>query len=336
MLRFRNYAHGSLVAGAAAEGNGILVGWQGEGDITRTRLVALATQAGIPLGWLPSPKDPAVQLTRAVRAVAGGLYNCERAKKMHARVGEREWSSRWSLVRRVDDAGMMPVAGEKFGTIVLVVTLYVTRDADGERSAELDFDAPDPALIASVRAEYDTRIGAERYVASDITRWLAETIRYYLDGVRYGGNWYVPRQHRMLAEAICQTFQAAGWGRSWMSPPLPIATSDQLARGVANGLQGEVGDVVGEIAHLRDLAKADGKVDIGERAATSAMIRLRGIGERIVAYADMLGETLVEECRFTIHDAMVDLDGVLGAHDFEREWSEVATARAQREAQAAA
>lgn len=310
--------NGNLVAGAAAECHGVLVGWSGRGDLTQGALFAIADAAGIPRAWCPRAKDAAVQLTRAVRAAAGSLYNAEQAR----RDGESDWSSRWMLVSRTVAGDLAPTAGAAYGEIALVVTLY-----DTASGPELVFDSAHTTLIEKVSTEFHARIASARYVAADVTKWLGEILRFRMDAVRYGGNWYVPRNRRAIAESICETLRESGWGTDWITPALPIATSTQLALGVCIALEKEVDDVIKDLVAARKEARDTDREDIGTRAAETFMVRLRGVGERVIAYSFHLGPELESTVRNRIHDAMVELDTVLGGVSFESEWGKVIEAR---------
>lgn len=314
----KSMTHGNLVAGAAAEGHGVLVGWSGRGEITRARLVEIADMAGIPREWCPRAKDAAVQLTRAVRVAAASLYNAEQARRDE----NTDWDACWMLVTRTVDGDV--AAGATFGQVALVASLYET-----PAGHELVIDTTNDVLGATVRREFEARVAAERYVAADVTAWLSDILRYRLDAVRYGGNWYVPRVWRSLAESICTTLQESGWGVNWMAPALPIATSAQLSMGLALGLEAEVDEILADLAKDRERARSGGKRDdIGPRAAETFMVRLRGVGERVVAYAAILGADLESDVRDRIHDAMVELDALLeGGVSIEAEWRKVVDAR---------
>lgn len=299
-----------VVAGAGADGHGVLSGWRGEGGMTRGELASLAERAGLPTEWLPSPKDADVQLARAVKAVAQATGMTDRQEKKRNRqvVEVVEWSARWLLI--TTSTGDERVAGGAYGNVALVVTLV-----DGDAGPELTFDCPNPALVDQVREEFNMRVGAERYVASDITNWLTDVHRFRLEAVRYGFGWYVPRVHRAQAEAICQTFWTeARWGECWMDPPLPVATSAQLAMGISNGLIAEVAEVFADLIRQREILRAkrdDQTADIGPRAAENFMVRLTRIGARVCAYDTILGASGTAACKESIHDIMVELDTVL-------------------------
>jgi hypothetical protein len=300
--------HGQLVAGAAAEGHGILVGWTGAGDMTRAQMGERIDAAGVPREWMWDAKDPGVQLTRAVRAASGNEYNCEQEKKKESQVAEaREWSSRWMLVSRsvtANEGGTR--VGQTFGNVALCVTLYTDKP-----DPELVFDeGADEELIERVRAEFTSRIGEQRYVASDVSRWIKETLRKRLDAARYGGNWYVPRIHRATAERLVDAFK--NWGSDWMDPPLPIASSDQLAKGLANGFKRDVDDILGTLeAQRKERRKNDPEAEIGEVAAQSFITKLRGVLERCHHYSVLLGDDCVNDVRERVRVAMTELSAAL-------------------------
>jgi hypothetical protein len=300
-----------VVAGAGADGHGVISGWRGEGGMTRAELADLATRAGLPVEWLPAPKDASAQLGRAVKAVAQATGMSDRQEKKRNRqvVDTVDWDSRWLLI--TNDVTEAKVAGGTYGTVALVVTLMTNLAG----AAELTFDCESTSLIEQVQTEFDMRVGAERYVASDITNWLTDVHRFRLEAVRYGFGWYVPRVHRAQAEAICSVFwNEARWGECWMDPPLPVATSAQLAMGIANGLIAEVGEVFADLVRQRDILRTkrdDITADIGPRAAENFMVRLTRIGTRVCAYDGILGTAGTAACKESIHDIMVELDNVL-------------------------
>ncbi len=250
-----------------------------------------------------------MQLTRAVQAVAQSGYRAECDRKQDQQiVEERDWASRWMLTTRT--TGETPRAGGKRGDIALVVTMYNDR---GE--TELVFDCADDALVARVREEYEARIGAVQFTGSDITRWLNEVHREHLGAVRYGFGWYVPRRTRQIAEQICTVFwNEEHWGDAWCDPPLPVASTEQLAMGISNGLVAEVAEVMADLIKMREKirpTKGDPKADIGPRAAETFMIRFARVGAHVVTFTHLLSADHLAHCREAIHDAMVELDTVL-------------------------
>lgn len=310
----------TFVAGEGADGHGVFCGWSGLGDMTRADLVDLATTCELPIAWLPEPKDPSAQLSRAIRGIVGNAYAAQCIAKRGG----------WILTSKQPDGETLPKPGETYGEVVLVATLKREKIEGQDPIVTLEIDTSIESLGAALRAAYDDAIGTERYAASDITQWLSRVFRDELDAVRYGGIWYVPRRYRTIAEMIVAVFSTR-WGRNWMSPPVPVATGAQLATGFAIALQGEVDDVCAEFARLREQARANGKPDIGHRGAESVMVRLRRVGERIAGYEDCLTEDQATECRSRLHDAMVDLDGILGAADFNAEWTAIVKSRAERQ-----
>lgn len=100
-----------------------------------------------------------------------------------------------------------------------------------------------------------------------------------------------------------------------------IATSAQLALGLANGLADEAGEIASEIRDAREKAIAANRADVGERAAETFAARLRDVGRRMATYAMLLGETGLHACHVAFCDAAIELTSVLPALDPEAEWS---------------
>lgn len=321
---------GNLVAGAAAEGYGVIVGWYGEGQRTRAELAERLTSAQLPSDWLPDAKEPKVQLSRAVNVAAGDQYTMEQEKKRDAQLAEtREWTSRWMLVRRtatnaVNDSRV----GQRFGEIACVVTLYTDNP-----QPELVFDeGSEPELVEAIRADFWARIESATYTAGDVSNWLRQLVKTRLDGVRIGGNWYVARPKRELIERLAATLDG-WWGCDWLNPPMPVATGEQLASGLARGLTDEVNDELRKLELARDKARSEGKADVTPKAATSMQLRLRTVLERIAAYEALLGDALVARCRDAVKTVMLDLDKLIEGSDlverFAAVWDEIRLAAKQ-------
>lgn len=302
---------GQLVAGAIAEGHGITFGWTGKGDKTHAEMTEIVTLAGLPAAWMPDVKEPGVQLSRAVKAAAAGEFNCEQEKASDVQVvEERKHASRWMLVRRALDG--RATVGAKFGDIALVVTLYTDSPIP-----ELVFDDNgDVELQDKVRAEFNARIGSQRYVAADITKWLQRTIKERLGGAKLGSNWYVPRAHRATAERIVSTLDGK-WGSDWNNPPLPIASCAQLAAGLARSLREDVDDVLSKLEAQRKVARDAGREDVGEKAAGTFELRFIEIMRRIAAYGELLGEQHVASCRARVKQAQLELTNIIEVVDLD-------------------
>lgn len=295
--------HGEMVAGAVAEGHGVLVGWTGKGPRTLAELTAMAVDADVPADAMPKPRDASAHARRAVQAFARGevtIYTEDRGRK-------------WRLERPV--AGAQP--GEKSGEVALVATLV------GDSTLEC---TGDETLSIQVRAEFARLVDGQIFDAGEITTWLVDDVlKGVCNAAKYGGNWYVARRYRALAERVTSTFDGK-WGRDWMNPALPIATTQQLAQGLARGLANEIDTIIAEVEEKRNDAKGKGKDDIGAGAATTAMNKLRKAAERVVAYGSLLGEQLVADCRDRIRVEMEALaaltdDGI--ATRFALVWEEI-------------
>lgn len=313
------------VAGHSAAGHGILTGWRGWRDMTHDRLVDISTLAEIPRDWLPKVKDAAVQLGRAMQAVAGNRYWAERVRRVSDDEGNLPtWDCSWRLVRRgsSDDGAQ---AGDATAVVSLVVKLYDTEDGAPLLTFERDeSDFRTEPLQQEVREAFDRRIGEQRYTASDITKWLGDTLRRRLGAVRYGGNWYVPYKvvdpfgdnpwnYRDRAERLIEVMRESGWGSHYMYPALPIATSPQLSLGLSLGLQDEVAEVMTTLEAARKQARENGRPDIGENAVTSYRAKLEEINARVYEKRDLLGPERTTETLNVLADAHILLDSILEA-----------------------
>lgn len=303
--------HGNVVAGAVAEGNGILTHWTGADELTRGKLVELATAAELPDSWLPKAKSAETQAHLAVTTVARELkLDAKREKKTHKDAGAA-YDTRW----RITDASTAGNdAGQSAGSITLVVTL---------NEGELTF-AGDEDIATKVTAAYKDLTDREVLQAGHVTTWLGGILRDRLGGVKYGGCWYVPVATRPAAEKIINAF-APAWGTDWMNPPTPIATSEQLARGIANGLAAEVDNTLRELA--KDGSKCKGG-KVGETAAITYLRRFKDHGAKALAFGHLLGEKLVKEVKTKIATATAQLDGLIDdgmgtVKRFELIWEEL-------------
>lgn len=281
---------GDLIAGAVATGHGVLVSWSGKGELTRAQIVSLVAAAGCPADWAPAARTAHAQAGAALDTLNGRGYVVRAARSGGKTAAERGYKARWT-VGAITHGG---VVGGQLGTTVLVATLSL----DGR--LELDGDA---TLAAEVRVEFDRRTGGEVVGSADVTAWLRSVLVGHLGAVRLGGSYYVPRASVDQAVALCQEV-ATVWGCDWMLPALPIATSDQLRAGLANGLAAEAQDVLDELEAQRAAATKDGKSEIGSRAAATLLAKLIKVQDRAAGYAALLGEKETARVRGAIGKAV--------------------------------
>lgn len=304
--------HGDVVAGAVAEGNGILTHWSGSGPLTRGKIADLATVAGLPETWLPKPREPKTQANLAVKGVAAEekLTVIVEKRGKDWRKADVAYDARW----RVIAPSVTGEAGEAAGTISLVVTLD---------EGALSFTG-DETIAAKIEDAFAGLVADEIFQAGHVTAWLSEVLKDRLGGVKYGGCWYVPKETRETAERLINAVSAE-WGSDWMNPPTPIATSAQLARGIANGLAAEVDVTLFQLGRDNE-ACVTGK--IGEKAAVTYLRKFKAHAARVAAFEQLLGEALVKESKKKVEDAIEKLDGLLDdglgtAKRFELIWEEV-------------
>lgn len=309
-------AHGELIAGAAAVGHGILTGWEGRGDIDREKLVNIVTASDVPQSWLPAVKDPAVQIGRAVQHVAGTSYLAKPVRKPKAVTGTDPvtWDSRWTLVTRpmANDA---VIPGAKYGTVALVVTLYA-----GDTGPTLVFernqsDERTLTLQDAVTTQFESRIAQQRYTAADVTKWLGDVLYRRLGAIRYGGNWYVPRESKDVAEQLLNTVRESGWGVNWLYPALPIMASPQLSLGLSIELAKEVDALMMQMNFAREAARENGREDIGGRACDGWQAKFGAVYDRITLRESqgLLVKEDADRAKSVVADALILIDSIRDA-----------------------
>lgn len=277
-----------LIAGAAAAGQGVLVGWGGAGELTRGQIVAALESAGLPVEWAPASKSAKAQAAKAADVLTsdGFLVRADR-DFTKTRVGGQR--SRWTAGRISHGAA----TGEAFGRIV---TSIVLRTDD---SLQIEGEGAERIL-----AEYKRLRDGEIFGSADITEWLRGALRTHLRAVKLGGNFYIPRKGAGDAERLCEAVKATGWGTDWTLPALPIASSGQLQRGLADGIKAEAAAVLVELATARAALVGTERTEVGGRAAATLLAKLRTVGERAKDYSVLIGSVMTKDVRNAIMAAV--------------------------------
>lgn len=288
---------GDIVAGAVAEGHYVLLGWGGTSGLTRGALVDALTAIGR-ASLAPSAPNARAQAGAIVAGLARQRLDVRSAPCTVA--GQHKWT-----VGKVNHTGAV---GDKYGDILLHVTLT---------GAVLTYTG-DSALGEPIVAAYNARLAAEVYKSSDVTQWLVGILRWRLQGIKFGAlGWLIPARHATEAQMLCTAVQSTKFGTDWMLPALPVATSDQLRDGIARGLTEEVTDLMGKLATERATAATSRSEtrsgEIGPKRAQTFLTELRAIRGRVVSYGQILGERRVAAAATVIRNAIVELEGLLGA-----------------------
>lgn len=274
-----------LVAGAKVDGAGIFLGFGGLGSLTRASIAAVLAEAGLPAEWLPAAKSAHAQAGRAVGELNGLGYivRAARVAKTDPVGVARTWKARWT----VGVADSAAVIGGRFGRTVLTVTL------GGGNELRVEGD---PGLAARVLSDFNASVEGEIYAAADVTAWLHHTLVSRFRAARVGGNWYVRAKYAVDAERLL-TVIARGWGRDWLLPAIPMATSEQLAAGLVKNFAAEADAVLKEYSDELAEAQKHGKGEIGSKRAQTLHTALKDLAERATGYASMLGDRHVAELR---------------------------------------
>lgn len=309
--------HGSIVAGAVADGHGVLVGWSGKGRLTRGALLDAIALLAVKA---PQATSARAQAGRVMSDLTGLGYVVRVAREGAGQANHTMWT-----VGRVNHRSAV---GAELGSVEMRATLR----PDGTISTE-----GNEGLGLQVQAKYAALVEGEIYQAGDITSWLGRTLSVAYDAVRFGVGWYVPARHAAHAAELCATVSKI-WGTDWIVPALPVATSDQLRDGIVRGLTSEVDALMARLATERATADAaakakDGRAssvgDIGPKRGQTFLHELRGIGARIVAYGQILGEERLASAQEQVRQAVAELETVLGddysgiAARFAGVWDEI-------------
>lgn len=289
-----NLTRGAIVAGAAAEGFGALVSWDGLREQTRATHLAIAKAHGVePL----KPQSLHAQLGVAVRG-----WN-QRGYVVRATMRTKGAAGYDFKVRYVIGTPNFKTGDDSLGDKVLTVTL----ENDG---ATVTYDAhtsEGSALVPGIKAEVERLCAGEVYKAGAITDWLVGYLSSQHAAVRCWGGYYVRRASVPAVEAFLQAVKDSGWGRNWGLPALPIATSAQLLSGLSNGLIEECNAVLAELDAKRHAAIEAGKLDVSPGTAAALLVKLDKVSEKCKAHAELLGsahvadvQRCINECRETL------------------------------------
>jgi hypothetical protein len=265
----------------------VLVGFAGRGEMTRGELCSVLTGAGFPVDWAPSAKSAHAQAGRIILALNNSGYVSRFDKS--ARASDATYKARWFVAK---GRGDLQVGGSA-ATVVLTAVLS---DSD---ELQLSFDRGNGTAVAlaqSIRKEFLDAMAAETYSATDVSTWIKSTLVSRFRAAQLGGTWYVRRQHAAEAEKLLTAFKRHGWGQAWLLPALPVASSDQLRQGIADGFADEVNEVLAEYREKREEARAERK-EMSSRTATTLHGKLEALARRCVGFAALLGPSFVEPLR---------------------------------------
>jgi hypothetical protein len=275
---------GDIVAGARADASGVLVGWAGEGEMTRARIIQALAEAGVPEVWGPRSKSARSHVGVAIDRLAssGMVPRAERSRGSDAR-----YTARWNVaVLDVARSGALP--GDATGTLAITFTLV---------DETLTFESTPGArsVAEGTVAEFQRMLADEVYKAGEVTDWLRGLLRERCHAVKFGGVWYVPARQAGVAEAVCTAVSTA-WGTDWLLPVMPVASTDEVRHGLAKGLHREAAEVARLWEDTRLAAAAAGKA-VGARAAGTAFKRITEVAERVRGFSQVLEVPELESLR---------------------------------------
>jgi hypothetical protein len=290
-----------VTAGASAEGSGALTGWNGLGSLTRSEILAALDEAGLPASWAPRSKSPVGHAGKAISALSGYGYIVRRARSASWRDASaadraqadasgdvvitkvRAYRARWTVAA---SSAADATIGESAGRVVLTAEL---RDGSDELVLE-----GDTRLAAEVSEHYRTLRDGDVFDAGDVTHWLRGVLVRECGATRYAMGYYVPQGGRERAAKLAAAM-AHRWGANWASPPLPVATSDELRAGIARAFTDEVQGVARSLETAREAARREDKAEISAGVAARLLRELGDVDARTATYLALCGQEVLAE-----------------------------------------
>jgi hypothetical protein len=291
---------GNVVAGAAAEGNYIMVGFAGGGELTVPFVRDLLTGLNFDRSFFPEGKSDHYHAGKAVSRVNHSGCISRAVSKGRQRNG-REWQSvvaRWKV-----GSAHTEHRDSRFGDRLFYVDLM--------KNGELRFTYADANNVFAhevaerVENEYKRCRAEETLRSTDVGDWLKSLLVNRWNGAKLGGNWVVPREHAAECERLLDAV-SMHWGNDWMMPPIPIASGQAVAKGLARGFISDVNDLFTRLANQRAPMLERGS-DLGPQAAATFLAKLMNIAERARTYAEVLGPDGLVEVRARARDLITEL-----------------------------
>lgn len=285
-----------VVAGQAADGAGGLVCWAGMGALGRPAILAALSEAGLPVDWAPVAVTSKAHAGDAIRRLnsRGYIVRAARRADLQAKTGVRPmWDARWIVARSHAASGEV---GGSAGTVEVAIEL---------RGEAISFEGDD-ALASEVREIFNALRAEEVYQAGDVTVWLGRVLCREMGATKLGLGHYVPAAQRARANALCAAMMIR-WGRSWMCPLLPVATSDELRIGLARGMEDDVRAIAQSVENARSSARGENRQDMTPGKAASFLRSLGEVQERLGAYRSLCGDRAIAPAQRLIAELIADL-----------------------------
>ena len=294
---------GIVISGQAADGHGAIGGWRGSGPLMLSQIKLALRASELPEAWAPAAESCKAHAGEAVRQLnaRGFIVRAARRSDQDRRVERatgRRWDARWTVARSSAETALV---GESAGAVILTIELH---------GDELTCEG-NAVLGAEVREIFAAKRDAEAFQAGRVTEWLARILINELGATRFGLGYYVPAGSRARANRLCAAMMAR-WGRSWICPLLPVATSDELRAGIARGFEEDVQAIATAVRAAKVEAFEAGKVEMSSGKAASLLRSLAEVNERVIAYRALCGDAAIRAAVEDIRGMHEELRGIAG------------------------
>lgn len=296
--------------GAASAIVGVFISWSGRGagELTQGQIRSALRNAGMATELAPNPKRPRAHLEAAMNIVRHyGLVPRNDRKGTAACPFDGELATTW-VAGRPDFHGENVKPGQPFGRYVM--TCWLMKDG------ALHFEG-DPEMCGKVHAEYTRLSDRDAHLPGDVTAWLtgdqvrAGLLQRSLGACAAGANWFIPNAHADKARALINALIDQGWNPS-TCPAMPVAAYPELQRTLAGSLVAEVAAIQRAMDKDRSKAKAQGKADIGHKAANTVRNRLASVRARLAAHRPVVGDEMATTVERALDNLGRSLENVAG------------------------
>lgn len=254
----------ALVDTTGDKAGGASIGWRPWPTVSYSAIVGACERANLAPPSAPSAAAVAGEAVRAMSRAAG--YRVDTVRR----------GSHWRVFR----ASAVAAIGDSIGTVKVDVRL-----TQGRIEVDHDGTAPAMTLAVEVREAFARARAACDIEGPALARW-ADGVIGALRGIPSClGRYWIPGPAIARWEAIAAALASIGCvtviGR-WTS-------ASDVREDLAIGLRSEVTTAIARITSERDRAREGGKADIGTRGATSAVVALRDLRQKLDVMRPIVG-----------------------------------------------
>lgn len=258
---------------------GIVVGWEGRGELTVQQCAILLEASNLPDDLVPRGLSTKAALGKAIGLLRSRGYSCNWERKPKTSPTDtRAYISRYT----VGDVDHSTDLGESLGSKIATATLY--------KDGTLELQGPE-GLCALVRAEYRRVTQDHVLTAGKVTQWIQSVLTSEFDAVAFGPSYLIPAPFQAAEEFT--TNVSKYFGCSWYDKAPRLTTAESIGANVAGGLTREIEAISNQMSAAEALAATkqdkDGNAQsIRESTAAGYLSKLQEVADRARVYSGVL------------------------------------------------